>query len=197
MYKKIRLFILKTHILFFALIFLSCKTVPKFSDEAKICGLIIDEDNQPIDGGLVVVKKGGVRKHAYTNNRGIFVIEDIQSGIYDFIFEKNGYEITSKENVLFSDRNKFFCFQINSKEKLFEQIDSHFNNQQYEKGISVIGSIKTEKDSKLYNLCCLYKSYGYYRMNDLKAAKLELERVKKKKNCSFDFSAFEKKLEGK
>ena len=72
-----------------------------------------------------------------------------------------------------------------------------FLDQQFEKGISLLGNLKIDVHSKLYNLCCLYKSYGFYKMGDIKKARIELERLGKKKNCSFDYSSLEKKLEGK
>jgi len=197
MYKKNYLCIFKICLIFFVLIFSSCKTVPKFSEDTEFCGLLIDENNHPVEGVFVLMKKGGILKNTYTNNRGIFVIEDIQSGFYDFVFEKNEYEITKIKDVLFSDRKKVFCFQINSKEKIFAKIDSFFLGQQFEKGISLLGNLKIDVHSKLYNLCCLYKSYGFYKMGDIKKARIELERLGKKKNCSFDYSSLEKKLEGK
>ena len=195
MNKKNTIFICYSGFLLFVLFFSSCKTVPKFSGESDFCGLVIDENDNPVEGAFVSMKKGGIVKNTYTNNRGIFVIDDIQSGIYDFEFEKTGYEITTVENVLFSDIKKVFCFKINSKERIFSEIEYLFSNQQYEKAFFVIEKLKTEKKSNLYNLCCLYKSYGYYKMENKRAAKVEIGKIKK--NCCFDFSELKNRLEDK
>ena len=67
---------------------------------------------------------------------------------------------------------------------------------QFEKAILKIESMNTNGDMNLYNLCSLYKSFGYFKLNNISKARKELDEVKKH-NCCFSYSILEEKLEGK
>ena len=135
-------------------------------------------------------------KTVYSNERGVFQFENIHYGRYDFVVEKTGYEIKNVDNLNFFDRRRILCFQLTSKISFFNKIDALFKNNQFEKAILKIESMNTNGDMNLYNLCSLYKSFGYFKLNNISKARKELDEVKKH-NCCFSYSILEEKLEGK
>lgn len=176
--------------------FLSCKTVSQLSDATVLYGLIIDENNQPVKNASISYINDSGAKTVYSNERGVFQFEDIHYGRYDFVVEKTGYEIKNVDNLNFFDRRRIICFQLTSKISFFNKIDALFKNNQFEKAILKIESMNTNGDMNLYNLCSLYKSFGYFKLNNISKARKELDEVKKH-NCCFSYSILEEKLEGK
>ena len=65
------------------LAFLSCKTIPRFKGQGDLCGLVVDENNEPVKDFLIYCKNEfEVTSTALTNETGMFVIHGVPSGIY-------------------------------------------------------------------------------------------------------------------
>lgn len=195
---KLRFLMLYISIFLLLMSSISCKST-SFTQNVELCGLLIDEKNQPISEAKVILKKNGFTiDKVYSNERGIFLFNDVKNGTYSFLIEKHGYEKKEILDVAFIDCKKVFCFHVKSKKILFEEIDTLFEKKRYKSGLSLVDCVFSNSNSNLYYLCCLYKSFGYYKMGNFNEAFIELNKVKSfgKKLCGVDYSVLEKKLEG-
>ena len=99
----------------FCSLFCACASKPGFHGNGDLCGLVIDENNQPVKDFTVYCKSKGIKmqviKPALTNESGLFVFYDLPSGSYVITGEKTDYLRLNETNYEFNDRSKFFCIQ--------------------------------------------------------------------------------------
>ena len=81
-------------LIFFICMFLSCTSKPRFTGNADLCGLVVDEQNKPVKGFVIRAFCGmSGMKSAVTNENGIFVIENVPSGKIMISGEKTNYSV--------------------------------------------------------------------------------------------------------
>ncbi len=102
---------------------ISCATTPKVNGKGDLCGLIIDENNQPI-GEMVVhlVRNGIVLCSGITSETGMFVFTNIAPGRYCISGEKEGFSKIEEEPVAFYDRRKLFVCKTDSGVCVLEKV---------------------------------------------------------------------------
>jgi len=94
-------------------------TIACFS-QAKISGILKAEDNTPLDAVSVIIEdeSKSLIKYTYSNEKGIYILEDIESGKYILTFSSLGYE--TKSVPLTTDGQKNIIINEILKEKSLE-----------------------------------------------------------------------------
>lgn len=116
MIKKICVLVLNSLLLAMLLeLFCTCASKPGFQGNGDLCGLVIDENNNPVKDFIVYCKSAEKRsqviKPVMTNESGLFVFYDIPSGSYLLTGEKTNYLRLNEIAYNFYDRSKIFCIQ--------------------------------------------------------------------------------------
>lgn len=111
--------------LFAMMFFLNgCASNVGASVKTELCGLIIDENNQPAQNVLVGCKmEKGAWYYVMTNENGFFVFKNAKFGKYKFVAEKEGYLRLEENEIIFSDRKKLICFQMERLDSVFDRIE--------------------------------------------------------------------------
>lgn len=144
----------------FGIAFSSCKTVPKFSGANELCGVIVDENNMPVNE--YVVKCGTdfvTAKVAITNERGIFVFNNMPAGKYYFWGEKEGWAKIVKQPFLFNSREKMFCCKVNSLNSALDNIETQIKCGNYQEALSLLDEICYRKKTPEEEVVTFYKKY--------------------------------------
>ena len=168
---------LKKILLQFCLFFLfvclipSCATKPKFSGNADLCGLIVDENNRPVKGFVIraVCGMSGI-KSAVTNENGIFVIENVPSGKITISGEKKNYSKISDVNYHFINRSDIFCYQVKSVKAVIKLVDELIMRSEIEAACNLLENVSCEKKSMEWGLVQSYKFF----LTDSKHKKKEI-----------------------
>lgn len=179
---------------------ISCSTIPKFSGEAKMCCVVLNEKNEPISGCVGILKKNGaVIGKNISDERGYLIFDNVKSGDYGVLIRKEGFEEKEYDKIGFYNRGKINCFQVKSKDCLFDEIELLFKNQKFKEGLEILNSIYIKEKSCIELLVKLYKLYAYVGLGEKKLALKELQglkRIEKSLGKSFfDYSCFETILE--
>ena len=99
----------------FCSLFCACASKPGFQGNGDLCGLVIDENNQPVKDFTVYCKskekKTQTIKPVLTNESGLFVFYDLPAGSYCITGEKTNYLRLNESVYDFYDRSKIFCIQ--------------------------------------------------------------------------------------
>jgi len=144
----------------------SCSTIPKFSGNGDLCGLIVDEQNKPVKDFAVYCKnKGFVNMAVFTNESGIFVFHNIPSGMYEVSGYKEGFEKLSSTEYFFSDRGKIFCCQVNGVDSILDQVEKLYLLKDYEGGIKLLDSVCVKKSSNEEKVVLYFKKIISEKMN--------------------------------
>ena len=179
---------------------ISCSTIPKFSGEAKMCCVVLNEKNEPISGCVGILKKNGaVVGKNISDERGYLIFDNVKSGDYGVLIRKEGFEEKEYGKIEFYNRGKINCFQVKSRDCLFDEIELLFKNQKFKEGLEILNSIYIKEKSCIELLVKLYKLYAYVGLGEKKLALKELQglkRIEKSLGKSFfDYSCFETILE--
>jgi hypothetical protein len=179
---------------------ISCSTIPKFSSEAKMCCVVLNEKNEPISGCVGILKKNGaVVGKNISDERGYLIFDNVKSGDYGVLIRKEGFEEKEYDKIGFYNRGKINCFQVKSRDCLFDEIELLFKNQKFKEGLEILNSIYIKEKSCIELLVKLYKLYAYVGLGEKKLALKELQglkRIEKSLGKSFfDYSCFETILE--
>ncbi len=140
------------------LVFTGCKSSPKFEGRGDLCGLIVDELNNPVGGVVVTCRDNhNFRKSVLTNESGFFVFTDVPSDIY-FIsgYKENFVELAETEYAFF-DRGKIFCCQIMDVNSALDKAENLILLEEYKECMDLINSIYCEKATNVQQVVTLYK----------------------------------------
>ena len=184
----------------FVFLLLSCSSIPKFSGKAKLCCFLIDENDYPIKNCLGELRKNNiVIGKSYSNDKGLLVFDDTDSGKYEISFSKIGYEEKTYTDVFFIDKGKVFCFKLNSAKEIINKVNVLYSEKKFNEGLSLLNKINFEKNTSLDLLITTYNTYGFLELNDKKSATKEFSKIKKKikkvKDKDYELFILEKKLE--
>lgn len=158
---KIRKVFLKLSLLFlFAFLIVSCATKPKFTGNADLCGLVVDENNRPVKGFIIHASCGlsGMRS-AVTNENGIFVIENVPSGKIVISGEKKNYSKLSNVNYQFINRTDILCCQIKSIRSVIKLVDELLERDEIQSACNLLDNVACEKKSVEWALIQSYKFF--------------------------------------
>lgn len=144
----------------FSFCFSSCKTVPKFSGTNELCGVIVDENNKPVNEyivrcGLTLVDA----KTVITNDRGIFVFHNMPAGKYFFWGEKQGWAKIEGEPFLFNTRDKFFCCKVNSFDTALDNAEAQIQCGNYKKALEILEGLSYRRRTPEEKVVDYYKQY--------------------------------------
>ena len=139
---------------------LSCATKPKFSGNADLCGLVVDENNRPVKGFVIRAFCGisGI-KSALTNENGIFVIENVPSGKIVISGEKKNYLKLSDANYQFIDRSDIFCCQVKSVKAVINLVDELLMRDENQLALDLLDNVSCEKKSMEWRVVQSYKFF--------------------------------------
>lgn len=147
-------------LIFFICMFLSCTSKPRFTGNADLCGLVVDEQNKPVKGFVIRAFCGmSGMKSAVTNENGIFVIENVPSGKIMISGEKTNYSKLSSVNYQFINRADIFCCQVKSVKAVIKQVDELLMRDEVESACNFLDSVICEKDSIEWGLIQSYKFF--------------------------------------
>lgn len=172
----------KLIILSFTLLFLfnSCVTEKNCIKKSNLSGIVIDENNRPVSNYKVICHLNSLKSiAAYTNNSGIFVLPNLETGNYSFSGLKENYGRINKKSFCFNGSASMFCCQVSSIKELICNADLLIENKEYEKAIEIINQIMVTEDNYNYVLVLLYKIYLYKKINKMDAYAESVRLLKK------------------
>ena len=169
-----------------SLLYSGCASTSSFSGTGDLCGIVIDQNNQPVKGFLVFYKKNNrVIQTALTSDSGMFVFNGVPGGKCKISGEKENFVRLNDVEYDFCDRGKLFCCQIKTADFAFDNIDELLIRGEKQKALSVLNDICYESNSAVEATVLVYRFY----LSSSVSEKTELvERLKKISNDSgFDF----------
>lgn len=146
-------------ILIIALIFSGCASKSAFEGKADLCGMIVDENNQPVEDYVVYYRKKMTEKSSATNSSGLFVLHDVSSGEFSLYGEKSGYTKLADQKNTFFDRTKIICFQVNSLDLVLENVNKLIELKKYEDALELIQNVAYNKGTNEEYVICCYESF--------------------------------------
>lgn len=165
------------------LILTSCVSQKKCMEKSDLCGIVVDENNNPINNFKITCSSNIVDgKSAYTNNSGIFFIPDLKVGEYYISGEKDNYAKVPKQKFLFNGSQSLFCTQVISLESLLEKVELLIQNEEYLKALKFIEQMEFSKDQLNEALILLYKAYLNLKLEKYELYEDCLKQLKKSKN---------------
>lgn len=152
---------MKICLIFFNFIFfISCKSVPVKRELSNLCGLVIDENNNPIKDVVVTVRTAELgKKNAISNASGIFVINDIKLGNLKVECKKEGFSIYEDKNFKFYDRNKILCIKICSADFVLEKVLKNIETDDFENAEKNLKSIFLENSKNIGKVVYEYENF--------------------------------------
>lgn len=179
--------------------FVGCASKPKFHGKSEMCGVVVDEKNIPVVDFVVNCKKDGISKVAVTNDRGIFVFNEMRSGKYEISGEKKGYARLNEKTFDFSSREKVICCKVNSIEGTLSAVEKQIVCENYDKALELLDEVYFEKDSPAEATVLFYKAYVYVKSEEMKKAVQVLRRVKRIKSVDLrtEINELEELVNGK
>ena len=163
----------------------SCASKPKFTGTGDLCGLVIDENNQPVSDFVLYCKKdSGLSKSAITNESGLFVIQGVPAGIYKISGEKSNYSKITDFEYQFVKRSNILCLQIMSLKGAISEVDGLILRGEKEKAILLLNNISVKEKSSEE---ALINSYKYFLVSDEQSKNQILAQLKNIDNSHSKF----------
>lgn len=181
-------------VLFISVIFLSCKTLPKFKGDADLCGLIVDENNTPVKDFVIYCKTDFETNTALTDESGMFVIHGVSSDVYTISGMKKNYVKLEDEQFLFTDRSKIFCCQVESIEGAFKTVEEYILRGEKKKAEEVLDSLYYDKKTPQEAVVLVYRFFLAEKNRDKKRIASSIRKLGKIDNV--DYSQYADALEG-
>ena len=181
-------------VLFISVIFLSCKTLPKFKGDADLCGLIVDENNTPVKDFVIYCKTDFETNTALTDESGMFVIHGVSSDVYTISGMKKNYAKLENEQFLFTDRSKIFCCQVESIEGAFKTVEQYILRGERKKAEEVLDSLYYDKKTPQEAVVLVYRFFLAEKNRDKKRIASSIRKLGKIDNV--DYSQYADALEG-
>ena len=139
--------------------FLSCRTLPKFNGEGDLCGLIVDEKNAPVKDFLIYCKNDLEIKTALTDASGMFVIHGVSSGAYKISGKKKNFVRLSDTDFLFNDRSKIFCCQVQSADGAFDAVEQLMLRGEERQALDVLENLYCDKKTPQEAVILTYRFF--------------------------------------
>ena len=147
--------------------FTGCVTTKRIFPVGDLCGVIVDENNNPVSGYLVICSnKGSFKESTITNNSGIFVFPGLETGVYYIQGEKNNYGKIKKREYNFNDSSSMFCCQVSTIDNILDSVDLLINAKEFGKGVELLNNVFVENDKHSNIIILAYKAYLFNRMGD-------------------------------
>lgn len=139
------------------MVFCGCKTVPVENETSDFCGYVIDENNSPIENFVLCVTKGGITQYGITDSKGLFVINDVDTGVFELVGYKNGYASYENKAFKFLRRTDVFCLQVNSADLILDKVEKLISNNELKRAEAVLNEIYCRKNKLLQSVIYEYK----------------------------------------
>ena len=184
--------------LFISLIlFCGCVSNPHFEGKGDLCGLVVDEKNQPVKDFVIYCSatdsKFKTISPVITNESGLFVFYDVPSGNYVLSGMKNNYLRITKTEYNFNDRSKIICLQTKTFKSAVSHADELIHLGQPNEACELLNTICCEEKSFEKTIVDLYQ---FYITSDDSERNLMLEKLKKNGSSEIAFlSEYVEKLE--
>lgn len=173
----------------FCFVFISCASKPRFKGSGDFCGMVVDENNQPVCEYLINCWRDGINfGSTLTNQSGIFVLQNIPSGKYIIEGQKENYSDIKNLKVDFCFRNKFLCCSVFSADGLFEKIKSLVKTEDYEAALSQLDTLRFKKDSYVEKICFCCQAWICVLKKDSKRTFAIMKKLRKSRDpelCKF------------
>lgn len=153
-----------------ALSFLSCATNSGFTEKADLCGIIVDENNEPVAG--YVMNCSGTKNVGVTNENGIFVISNVTSGKCFLSGHKNGYAKLKDIPFDFEAQGELFCCKVNSLDGAIEFVEKQIECKNYEVALELLDGICYENNSQEEAIVMYLKTFVSILSGDDENARL-------------------------
>lgn len=138
--------IIKCFVAFCLIFFDSCATQSGFSEKADLCGIIVDENNEPVPG--YVLRCSSIKNTGVTNENGIFVIPNVVPGKYRISGEKNGYTFTTDIPFDFTTQGDLLCCKVHSMDGAIEAAERQFECKNYDAALELLNGICYETNTQ-------------------------------------------------
>lgn len=176
------------------LAFLSCKTIPRFKGQGDLCGLVVDENNEPVKDFLIYCKNEfEVTSTALTNETGMFVIHGVPSGIYKISGKKKDYAKLAPVEFYFTDRDRIFCCQVESIEGAFKTAEQFMLRGEIKNAEAVIDSLYYDKKTPQQAVVLVYKFFLSDKNREKKRIINEIRKIGRIEDV--DYSEYADSLE--
>lgn len=170
-------------LILYSIFLAGCVSQPNCIKTGNFCGMIIDENNKPVNNYLIICNSSSLeKKKAYTNRSGIFVIPDMSIGEYELSGQKVNYSLINKKIINFNGSNEIFCCQVLSLEKIINQTNIYIKNKDFEKALECLSSISPNDKELNSLLILLYQSLVNLKQRNLEDYNKCMKSIKKLKN---------------
>ncbi|MCR4580378.1 MAG: carboxypeptidase-like regulatory domain-containing protein [Treponema sp.] len=177
---KSKRIILGLYVFYLLMISYGCASKPSFQGMGNLSGLLVDENNHPVENAVVSCWKGPVCLQKVTTNAGgIFTFYDLPSGSYEISAEKTNYGLLKAQKYRFSDSKGIFCCQINSMDYLLDCAEEKMLCGQYDQMFDILDNITLSKNSSGELAILFYKACGKIAEGKKKDAQAYLKRLSK------------------
>lgn len=173
---------------------ISCVSNKKIIKTGDLCGVVVDENNEPIPNFLVKCSHSSLFSvTTFTNNSGIFVFPQMNSGVYRISGSKDNYVFLDDQEFIFRDSSSLFCCQIRSLKDVLGTIDSYIENKEFEKGVCLLEKVKIKEKGLSNGVYLSYMAYLNYMLKNFDAYTQNITKLKKIGNEKCNY--FIKKME--
>lgn len=144
----------------------SCASKPKIKSAASdFCGLIMDENNCPIENFLVCVKQGTKMDCTFTNESGLFYFPEFKAKKIKISGYANSYTKFSEKKFVISENKKMYCWQVKSAQKLLSEVEAYLKLNQWEKAKNQLQDLYFEENSEEKEKCEILLDYLESKMS--------------------------------
>ena len=184
-------------ILLICFLFAACASKPKFKGKGDLCGLVIDENNQPVKDFVVHCSSADgqvqIINPVITNESGIFVFYDVNSGKYNLSGKKNNYLEIEKVSYSFDDRSKIICLQTKTINAAFAKAEELIRLGQPAEAGKILDGICCEPKSREKLLVKAYKYFSTEKAREKKSLLADMKKAGKHEDLFF--KTYAEKLE--
>lgn len=152
----------------FMILITGCVSKPNVKGKGSLCGLIVDENNCPVEEYVICYKNNLISKSSITNSSGIFVIPDASGGQLSLKGEKSGFTQLNEKKVDFYDKTKIFCYQVYSIDSVLEEVNKLIEEENYKEALEMLKKVSYKKKSKEGYVISCYKSFLMEKKNEKK-----------------------------
>lgn len=159
-------------VIIYSLLFCSCASKPGFKGTGDLCGLVVDEKNQPVKDFIIYCKPFdktlAVIPSVVTNESGLFVFYDLPSGDYYLYGNKTNFLRISDVAYHFYDRTRIICLQSKSYKAALVQAEELIRLGQIKDAEIILEGISCENESREEQLLRLYQFFVKEKDEDKK-----------------------------
>ena len=176
------------------LLFISCRTLPQFKGKGDLCGLVVDENNEPVKDFLIYCKNEfELTTTALTNETGMFVIHDASSGLYKISGQKKDYVKLDSTPFLYTDRDRIFCCQVTSVDGAFANVEELMLRGEKKNAEELLDKLYCDKKTLQQAVIQTYRFFLTDKKRERKKYLTEIRKIGRIENV--DFSEYADSLE--